>query len=483
MFIHDFHAAQLGDARCTQRLVRMAEDISCRPAAALPAIFNTDASLEAAYRFANRARTSMEGILAPHADATVKRARSHGRVLVIHDTTEFEFKDYGFERQNLSQLSTNRQGFYDHVSLAVSANGDRELLGVMSHIPYVHRSQVDDQGAVYWEERGGLYENEHERWLDAVHICEDAFGDDEGTVRIHIADREGDSFDLLHCLQQRETGFVVRCAQRHRKVLQQNDEVATLESVLERAHGGAETRSILVPDEPLTPSKKKKSATPKATAARRRAEVSVRWSEVTLAPSAHDLQRSKLDEVPLVYVSVVEVTERDPPTGRKPATWVLYHSETIGSEEDAWQVVDYYRARWTIEEYFKVLKTGMAYETRQLTTAHGLLNLLAVCAVVACDILCLRDFDRHHPEMPADDRFDADVVEFARQRYPKLVKSDVPTMAELLAVVAREGGHIKQNGPPGWQVLYRGYAAILNAVRVIRDLGIDLALVKPAGRA
>ena len=32
-----------------------------------------------------------------------------------------------------------------------------------------------------------------------------------------------------------------------------------------------------------------------------------------------------------------------------------------------------------------------------------------------------------------------------------------PTVEEALYAVARVGGHIKSNGPPGWQVLGRGY--------------------------
>jgi hypothetical protein len=45
--------------------------------------------------------------------------------------------------------------------------------------------------------------------------------------------------------------------------------------------------------------------------------------------------------------------------------------------------VDCYRGRWTIEEYFKALKTGCQYERRQLETAHSLLNALAILAPVA----------------------------------------------------------------------------------------------------
>ena len=36
-----------------------------------------------------------------------------------------------------------------------------------------------------------------------------------------------------------------------------------------------------------------------------------------------------------------------------------------------------------------------------------------------------------------------------------------PTARDALLAVARIGGHIKNNGDPGWQVLGRGYDSLL----------------------
>jgi hypothetical protein len=44
---------------------------------------------------------------------------------------------------------------------------------------------------------------------------------------------------------------------------------------------------------------------------------------------------------------------------------------------------------------------------------------------------------------------------------PKLEMSAKANASEALLVVARLGGHIKNNGPPGWQVLGRGYERLL----------------------
>jgi hypothetical protein len=71
----------------------------------------------------------------------------------------------------------------------------------------------------------------------------------------------------------------------------------------------------------------------------------------------------------------------------------------------------------------------------------------------------------------------SDLIECARRLHPKLMPSERPTMKELIGVVARMGGHIKQNGPPGWQVLYRGFVDLLHNVQLLQQLGIRLSEV------
>ena len=56
--------------------------------------------------------------------------------------------------------------------------------------------------------------------------------------------------------------------------------------------------------------------------------------------------------------------------------------------------LDYYRSRWSIEEFFKALKTGCSYEKRQLESRHALLNALGILAPIAWQLLVLRQDSR-----------------------------------------------------------------------------------------
>lgn len=484
MFVDDLHLSTgLGDARATGRVVAVAHAMSSKPQAAMPAILPNPSDLTAAYRMASRAATTDRGILEGPASATTRRCLERDAVLIIHDTTDFAFTDFGVERQHLAQLTSNRHGFFSHFSLAVSAGADRSVLGILSHIPFVHSSQVSGEATSWWKARGGLYEKESKRWLDAVENSERHFSSPVLPRRYHICDREAEQWDLFSLLREKQTGFVLRCNFRERIASAPGGAPSTVEKILATRLQGAEFRTISVPEEAMGPDGKplvklkQKNKTCPVPAPRRPARVFVRYTNVVLPPT-HASKRATGDKLAdQLVVSVVEVVEVEPPKGQMPASWILYCSDEVTSEADAWQFVDWYQARWVIEEFFKAIKTGVAYETRQHTTAHALLNMLAITAVVACDILSLRTYERHQPDLPADTHFDPDLIECARRLHPKLMPSERPTMKELIGVVARMGGHIKQNGPPGWQVLYRGFVDLLHNVQLLQQLGIRLSEV------
>ena len=67
--VQEFGAAQLGDARRTAWLVRLARQVSTRPQAALPAACGDAAALKAASRFFDNEAISDAALLASHVQA------------------------------------------------------------------------------------------------------------------------------------------------------------------------------------------------------------------------------------------------------------------------------------------------------------------------------------------------------------------------------------------------------------------------------
>ncbi len=91
---------------------------------------------------------------------------------------------------------------------------------------------------------------------------------------------------------------------------------------------------------------------------------------------------------------MVHVFESRAPRGEPSVEWFLLTNLPIDSAQAITFAVDCYRARWSIEEFFKALKTGCLFERRQLESAHSLLNALAILTPVAWRLLLLRHLAR-----------------------------------------------------------------------------------------
>ena len=80
----------------------------------------------------------------------------------------------------------------------------------------------------------------------------------------------------------------------------------------------------------------------------------------------------------------------DAPEGVDPIEWVLYTSLPVANLEDAMVIVRYYEKRWLIEEWHKVLKTGLRVEDRQLKTSKRLEAMMGLMSVAAVRLFQLK---------------------------------------------------------------------------------------------
>jgi len=159
-------------------------------------------------------------------------------------------------------------------------------------------------------------------------------------------------------------------------------------------------------------------------------------------------------------VDVVHVFEEHPPPGEPAVEWFLLTDLPVDTPDAIAFVVDCYRGRWIIEEFFKALKTGCQYERHQLESAHALLNALAIFAPVAWRLLLLRHLARSGAPAPATSAQTPTQLDVPRA----VSKQPLPrnrTARDALLAVAKLGGHLKSNGDPGWLVLGRGLHDLL----------------------
>lgn len=89
-----------------------------------------------------------------------------------------------------------------------------------------------------------------------------------------------------------------------------------------------------------------------------------RLAKLSFAAVAVDLPRTKdaaATASATLPVNVVHVFEKHPPPGEPAVEWFLLTDLPVDNPDAIAFVVDCYRGRWIIEEYFKALKTGCQY--------------------------------------------------------------------------------------------------------------------------
>ncbi len=447
--VDEFRGAALGDQRRNARVEKIVHRLAKRPDAGFPRALAEEADLEGFYRFVRNEDITAEALLMPHAQATCRRLAERGEALAVHDTTEFRF---GGTRAGLGVLGESGHGFLAHCTLAVSAEGQREPLGVLGLETWARQgptaTELRKQKKVTYTESRAL-PTEQDRWLRAVAAAETTVG--EAASLIHVMDSEADDYTVMDGLVAAHRRWVIRlCYDR----------------VLAGESGAAHTktrefvaRCRVMCKRTVQLSRRRRQpggAKNKRTRVRkeRRATLAISAAEVTFR-RPHSCPGGQ----PTLRVNVVRVHELNPPPDDEPVEWVLLTTEPIGTRKQVLKVIDYYRARWVIEEYFKAIKTGCAFEQRQLESRATLLKALALFVPIAWNLLRVRTLARTAATTPARVVLTALELEVLRRGVPNLPRAC--TVRAAMLAIARLGGHRASNGEPGWQLLGRGYQDLL----------------------
>jgi Transposase DNA-binding/Transposase DDE domain len=442
----EFEGLSLGDKRRERRALSLVRRAAVAPSSSFPVLLPESAELEGAYRFFQNEAVSHLELLQPHLEASLKRIRQQRIVRVAHDTTGLSF---GGTREGLGALGGGGCGFWAHMALAISGGEERAPLGVVGLETKVYPTL---------EEKDRLSEQRRRKYIRSGKVGDllppvawkrvdkwsaiplRLVGETPGTRVVHVMDREADDTALMSLLLEHRIHFVIRGSD-DRRVRSPPGEQAHVSDKL----AGQEVRlrrSVRLEARP-------KSTPGHAKRPERNAALSVRATRVSLAPAAGNR----------LTLNVVEVFEPKPPAGEEAVNWVLYTDEPVDTPEQVAAVVDHYRARWRIEEFFKALKTGCSIEKRQLTDYEALLRALALFIPVAWHLLALRT--AAHAERPVGASSLLSELQLTVLRALVLEKKihlpEAPTVREVLWAIAAAGGHLKRNGDPGWLTIGRGY--------------------------
>lgn len=460
-----FGTAQLGDPRRTRRAVAIAAAVASEPGASLPKQLQDPAALEATYRFVHSGQVSYDDLLRPHLQQTRAEMGKAGRVVLIQDTTEVDYQHHP-ATTGLGPIGNGSHHGYLLQSVLAVVPESRQVLGLAQQEPFLR--QPAPKGETKWQ-REQRTQRCSQVWERSVR----AIGRPPAGVQwIHVGDRASDMFPFLRACLDEGCDFVVRAsADRCVDLLVEQAE----QPVAPRSHHKASeahpaprhlfevVAGWAVQDErdlELEATKTSKART---------AHLAISFGTVRLLPPR---MQEKTDLRPLV-VQVVRVWEPEPPEGMEPLAWLLLTSVPTQSVEQAWERVEWYRARWMVEDLHQGLKTGCQIEQRHLQDYEALRTLLGLLAPMAVRLLQLRAAARQEPERPASQVLPADVVEVVASLDQRAAQT--MTSQQCWYAIARYGGYLgrKRDGPPGWKTLWRGWLhvqAVLEGVHLASHL-------------
>lgn len=337
----EFEWLNLGDPRRDRRAKELLKRFAAKPTVSIPGACDGWSETMAAYRFLGNEEIEWTNVMQPHWERTAARAGQFPVVLCIADTTELNFN--GQEMDGLGPLSFAAQrGMYLHPTYAVTP--DWEPLGVMDAWMWA-REPRDGNG-----QRGGIKESI--RWIEGYERVAEQAALLPQTRLVYVTDREGDIAALMARANElgQPADWLIR-SQYNRNLA----EAGKLWDKVDASQALGEIAFIL-------PGRAGQKA--------REVKQELRAQRVKLPGQAGS-------------VTCVVAQEIGAPAGITPVVWRLLTNREAQDTDAIVELVDWYRARWEIEMFFHVLKTGCKVEALQLSQMERVERALVLYMVVA----------------------------------------------------------------------------------------------------
>lgn len=441
-------AANFGDKRLDSRAERLLSALGNRPNLSIPAACGGHAEMKAAYRFFDNDKVTFEKVLEPHLLRTRERVGEQAVVLLVQDTSEIDLTRPEQEVKGVGDLDGSRRGFLLHEMQAFTPEGIplgtvwAEILNRTEGVSHASAAEKREK-----RKELPIEEKESLRWLTGLRQARELAQQMPGTQCISIGDSEADIYELFaEPRGERPVHWLIRACQNR-----------ALEGNTEHLRDQVLAEPVLYEVDLLIRGRQAKTAVEERARRQnretRQAKVEVRAATVTLRPPW------RVDrKLPAVTVNVVLVREPNPPPGEPAVEWILVTTLPIDTAEQVRKIVEYYCVRWTIEVFFRTLKSGCRIEQRRFEDVERVLPCLAICLIVAWRTLFVCRLGRECPDLDCEAIFEpsewkAVWVTIHRKTPPR----KVPRLADMVHLIASLGGYVeRRNSEPGVQTLWIG---------------------------
>ena len=426
-----------GDKRINLRFASVAEKFSNQPQVPINQACDDWADTKATYRLFHNEKVIPELILAPHQNRTQERMKSHAVVLAAHDTTYMNYTHHP-KVSGLGPIGRNDQnlrGLVNHTCLAVTPQG--LPLGVLWQ--KIWARDDEDKGSAKERKRRPIEDKESYKWIEPLQKINSLTP--EGVMVVNVCDREADIYEYLQKAGKLGSKILVRATQNRSLMDEQN--------CLWDMMSNQPVKGCL---EIEVPAKENQPA--------RTAHVEVRFASVILKPPYRSESQVK-ELLEPINIDAVWVKEMNPPDEVEPLDWKLLANVPVRTFEDAVERVNWYKTRWNIETYFKVLKSGCKVEDCRFERADRLIRYLTLMSIIAWRLFWMTKIARTNPDalctvVLAEHEWKALYSAIHRTRD---LPEQLPTVRQVVRWIAQLGGFLgrKSDKEPGITVIWRGW--------------------------
>ena len=407
--------------------------------------------LRQTYDFFSNPKVSGSALIEPHYQNTVHRFHETEAkyILAVQDNTFLNYSSH-HAKEGMGKIS--------HI-------GNRDQTGLILHSTLIITDQNEPLGlidlAIFHYDEFEFSKHRRDRcieekqnicWINSVKNMRERLGISNKKI-ITVADREGDFFEFLHELSINNELFVVRASHnRHtgKKHREHRNGTDKLFNLINQTDDFNEVMKININDVKTHQIK----------------EVALRIKKISMVelPASPEIKSKSEKTFNSIFVNAVKAYNED-------YCWIVLTNLPVDTFEDCKTVLEIYKARWHIEDYHKVLKTGYQIDEIYLhASREAVENALTMAAISACRLYWIIYVGRVEKTASAQRLFTEyewkSVYVYFREKIP----TNTPSLSEVIIKIAQLGGYMprKNAAPPGIKSMWLGLQAFATTAEMYK---------------
>ena len=456
--IEELAKVNFGDKRLDKRFLKVAGSQSKTPQLSINASSADWSCAKGAYRLFDNPKVTPEKILEPHIENTIHRIYGQEMVVIVNDTSFIDFSthemvpDLGVATKH-GEYET--KGIHFHAGLALSHEGTP--LGLIYSKLWTRLKQ---KKAGHAHTKIPITKKESYRWIECLEETKALLP--SGTRGLVVGDRESDIYEYFETAQDLDLDVLVRL--QHNRVI--TDEFGE-DNRVEDSFKTEKVQGVLTVHIPGNGSRVARDAT-----------MEVKFKEVLFQGHPRGIKTERVKKRRDLLLTVVELSERGAPNKKEALGWTLITTLPVHNLSEAEEVMKFYRMRWTIELYFKSLKTGCNVEKCRLEEAEKLIKFVALCGIIAWRLMWLTWLQREIPHGSGE--LAITEVEWKTlwlKKHREKIKAglmkaeppeEIPDLCTITRWIAGFGGFMgrKGDGHPGLITVWRGWMRIMDGAEI-----------------